>query len=52
LHPLHNFMSYANLSPIVHAFVSFIDSHSIPKSLSDVLSNPGWQAATQEEMTV
>jgi len=45
---LHNFLFYAHLSPQNRAFVSFIDSHSIPKSVSDVMSNSGWRVAMKD----
>ena len=37
LHSLHNFSSYAHLSAQYHAFVSSVDSHPIPKSVSDAI---------------
>ena len=33
--PLFKLISYAHLSGLCHAFVSYVDSHSIPKSVSD-----------------
>ena len=50
LHPQHNFLSYARLSTQYHAFISSIDSHLIPKYVSDAMSNLGWRAAMEDEI--
>lgn len=41
-HLLHILTSYDHLSLCFQAFISSIGSHSIPKSSSDALWNPGW----------
>ena len=44
-------LSYAHLFSPFYSFVSSIDSHSILKSVSEVLSDSDWRSAVQEEMT-
>ena len=39
-----NISSYAHVSIQYRAFVSFIDSYLVPKSVSNVMSNPGRRA--------
>jgi len=50
-HPIQNLFSYRHLSPSYTAFVTSLSSVSIPKSLAEALSHPGWRAAMAEEMS-
>ena len=49
-HPLSKFVSYSHLSPSYRAFVSKLDSVSIPNNVHEALSNPSWKYAMVEEM--
>ena len=49
-HPLSKFVSYSHLSSSYRAFVSKLDSVSIPKNVHEALSNPNWKYAMVEEM--
>ena len=42
-HPIYNFLSYHRLSPLHHAFVSAVSTISIPKTVKEALSHPGWR---------
>ena len=50
LYTLHNFSSYSHLFTQYRAFVFSIDSHPMFKFVSDVMSNPGRQAMTKDEL--
>jgi len=39
-HLISRFVSYSQLSPSFHAFISSIDSYYVPKSVSEALSIP------------
>lgn len=47
-HPISNFLSTRHLSPSYTAFVTSLSSVSIPKSMAEALSHPGWRAAMAE----
>ncbi|GAB2292252.1 hypothetical protein Dimus_038193 [Dionaea muscipula] len=49
-YPMAAHISYAGVSPRLQAFISALDSISIPRSLSEALSSPGWKQAMVEEM--
>ena len=49
-YPLSKFVSYSHLSPSYRAFVSKLDSVSIPNHVQEALSNPNWKNAIVEEM--
>jgi len=50
LHPLSNFVSYSHLSSSFKSFISSLDSYSVPKTVSEALSMPGWVQAMKDEM--
>ena len=50
-HPISHFVSYDSLSPGYSTFVSSLSFVSLPKSVPEALSHPGWQAAMVEEMS-
>ena len=50
-HSLFNFVSYSHLSSAFHSFISFLDSCSVLKNVSEAMSLPGWSQTMQEEMT-
>ncbi|PNY13664.1 receptor-like protein kinase [Trifolium pratense] len=50
-HPIYNFLSYHRLSPTYCAFVSALSSVSIPKTIQEALSHPGWKHAILDEMS-
>ncbi|KAK2391898.1 putative mitochondrial protein [Trifolium repens] len=49
-YPVYNFLSYHRLSPSYVAFVSALSSVSIPKTVHEALSHPGWKQAMIDEM--
>lgn len=49
-YPISSFVSYDALSPLSRAFTTSLESVTVPKSLSEALSHPGWTAAMKEEM--
>jgi len=49
-YPIYNFLSYYRLSPLHHAFVSAVSTISIPKTVKEALSHPGWRQAMIDEM--
>ena len=49
-HPVYNFLSYHRLSTPYYAFVSSLDSISIPKTTDEALAHPGWRKAMLDEM--
>ena len=49
-HLIYNFLSYHRLSSPYYAIVSTLSSVSIPKSISETLSHPGWRQAIVEEI--
>ena len=50
-HPLANFVSFDNLSPIFHAFVSTLNSIEMPKIVQEPLRDENWRKATFKEMS-
>jgi hypothetical protein len=46
-HPLSNYVSYENLSPIFRAFTS---QEEIPNTVQDALKVPEWKEAVFKEM--
>ena len=50
-YPIYNFLSYHRLSPTHCAFVSALSSVSIPKTIQEALSHPGWRQAIFDEMS-
>ncbi|XP_031130067.1 PR domain zinc finger protein 2-like [Ipomoea triloba] len=49
-YPISSFASYAQLSSVSCSFVASLDSVSIPKTVKEALSHPGWRTAMIEEM--
>ena len=49
-HPIYNFLTYHHLSSPYSAFISTLSSISLPKTLHEALSHPGWKQAMVEEM--
>lgn len=49
-HPISSFASYIHLSPPLRCFIASLDSVSVPKTLVEALSHPGWRVAMEEEM--
>src|SRR5262249_820449 len=45
-----NFISYDHLSPIYNSLMTSLDSVSIPKTIKEALSHPGWHDAMLEEI--
>ncbi|KAJ9673153.1 hypothetical protein PVL29_026432 [Vitis rotundifolia] len=45
-----NFVSYNHLSSSSSVFVAFIDSISVPKTVTEALNHPGWKNAMLEEI--
>lgn len=50
-HSISNFVNYNDLSPEHCAFVTHLESYSIPKSVSEAVGHPGWTIAMKEEMS-
>ena len=50
LSPHYVNVSYHRLSPVHYACVSSLSSISIPKTVGDALSHPGWRQALLDEM--
>lgn len=48
---MKDFVYYGNLSSNYRAYVSKMDQIRIPNSVQEKLKNPGWKAATYEEIT-
>ena len=51
-HHVYNFMSYHHLSSPYSAFISTLSYVSLPNTVNEALSHPGWKHAMVEEMTV
>ena len=49
-HPLHNHLSYVQLSPSFRAFVTKLDQVQIPNSIHEALQIPELKVATMEEI--
>ena len=50
-YPVSSFIFYHQLSPPTYAFITTLDSTSIPNTVHEPLSHPRWQNAMIEEMT-
>nr|CAD1839614.1 unnamed protein product [Ananas comosus var. bracteatus] len=50
-YPISSFVSYDCLSSSSRCFITSLESVSIPKSVVEALSHPGWRAAMEKEMT-
>ena len=51
-HPIYNFLTYHRLSSPHSAFVSTLSSVSVPQTVHEDPSHPGWKQAMVEEMAV
>ena len=49
-HPIYNFLTYHRLSSSYSVFISTLSSISLPKTMHEALSHPGWKQAMVEEM--
>ena len=49
-HPISKFISYLNMSLLLHVFTSSLSSVLIPRSIEEALSVPKWKAAVLEEL--
>nr|CAD1840511.1 unnamed protein product [Ananas comosus var. bracteatus] len=49
-YPISSFVSYDCLSSCSRCFITSLKSVSVPKSVVEALSHPGWRAAMEEEM--
>ena len=49
-HPIYNFLTYHRLYSPYSAFISTLSSISLPKTLHETLSHPGWKQEMVEEM--
>ncbi|KAL0558833.1 hypothetical protein IC582_003415 [Cucumis melo] len=50
-YPVSSFIFYHQLSPPTYAFITSLDSISIPKTVHEALSHSSWQNVMIEEMT-
>ena len=48
--PIYKFLTYHRLSSPYSSSISTLSSVSLPKSVQEALSNPGWKQAMVEEM--
>ena len=51
-HPIYNFLTYHNLSSPYFVFISTLSFISLPQTVHEALSHPGWKQAMVEEMVV
>ena len=49
-HPIYTFLSYHRLFSPHSAFISALSSVSLPNTVHEALSHPGWKQAMVEEM--
>ena len=49
-HPISSFVSYNHLSSSSCSFTTSLDSISLPNTIREALSHPGWRSAVVEEM--
>lgn len=49
-HPLDKVVAYSRIEPKYNAFLSALDSVTVPASISDALSHPGWREVMFLEM--
>ena len=52
VHPIYTFLSYHHLSSPYSAFISTLSSISLPHTVHEALSHPGWKQAMVEEIVV
>ena len=50
-HPIYSFLSYHRLSSPYSTFISTLSSVSLPNTVHEALSHPGWKQAMVEEIT-
>ena len=49
-HPIYNFLTYHRLSSPCSAFISTLSSVTLPKTVHEAFSHPGWKQAMIENM--
>ena len=49
-HPMSNYVSYKNLSPLFFVFTSHLSLVEIPKNVQEALQVPEWKKAISEEI--
>ncbi|KAM7509738.1 hypothetical protein LguiB_008613 [Lonicera macranthoides] len=49
-YPVSSCVSYDHLSHSSYSFIAFLDSISVPKTVNEAISHPGWRNAMIEEM--
>ena len=49
-HPISSFVSYNHLSSSSCSFIASLDSISLPNTIREALSHPGWRSAMVDEM--
>ena len=49
-HPISSFVSYNYLSSSSYSFIASLDSISLPHTVREALSHPGWRSAMVQEM--
>ena len=49
-HPISSFVSYNHLSSFSCSFIASLDSISLPNTVYETLSHPGWRSAMVDEM--
>ena len=49
-HPISSFVSYNHLSSSSCSFIASLDSISLPNTVREALSHPGWRSAIVDEM--
>ncbi|KAK1416343.1 hypothetical protein QVD17_32133 [Tagetes erecta] len=50
VHPLSNYVSYANFSNSHKAFLSAVNSHDVPKTFYQAAQNSNWKEAMEKEI--
>ena len=51
-HPINNFLTYHRLSSPYFVFISTLSFISLPQTVHEALSHPGWKQAMVEEIVV
>ena len=49
-YPISGCVSYSSLPNSSQSFIASLDSITVPKTVTEALSHPGWRAAMEEEM--
>lgn len=49
-HPISHVLNYTALSVSDRSFLARLDAITVPRTLSEALSHPGWRQAMQEEL--